>query len=209
MISLRAAGSMPGLDRVTRPAPVRAAASAHSDRRPSIPGLPATTRTAPFHLCASTAERATRRPRRRRVHEVLGRTRHVESDVGDDDHPTQLSSAPNTSPGFKAWNVTVRVAESTPGQLRRSTRSTPLGMSTASTGGAAPGRHDVGRDPIASEAGAVGGVDHQIARRQHRRPHRRHRSPGPSRPDARGTRRRYVRRCRCCPPPASTLTTRP
>ena len=80
--------------------------------------------------------------------------------------------------------MTVRSAASTPRPASPVSPSTPLGMSTASTG-AAPTR---GRLPLAVEPGAVGGVDHEVGRRQLPAGSRRRRTSGRATP-ARGEQR--------------------
>ena len=77
--------------------------------------------------------------------------------------PASSRPAPSSKPGFNAANVTVRSAASTRVRASPVSPSTPLGMSTASTGASVSG---VGRVVLASEAGAVGGVDHEISGRQ-------------------------------------------
>ncbi len=169
MISLRASGATPGLESATRPAPDRAAASALNRPAPSMPGLPATTLTAPFHLCASVD---------RPGHQAEASDRSTRCCVAlDTSSPMSVTSiaphncrpAPNTRPGLSAWNVTVRSASRTPGPASPVSAFTPLGMSTASTNGRSPGRLDVGSDPVAPESGAVGSIDHEVARGQLRR----------------------------------------
>ena len=50
--------------------------------------------------------------------------------------PARALPGPNSSPGFSAANVTVRVAASTVAGAAPVSASTPLGMSTASTAAA-------------------------------------------------------------------------
>ena len=101
---------------------------------------------------AATCRGRCRRPRRRRPARVPGGEQEAGLEGGERD-----------GAGSPAR---------TPGPAAPVSPSTPLGMSTASTG-APPG---VGRRPRAAEAGAVGGVDDEVGRRQRRRARRRRRS---------------------------------
>ncbi len=169
MTSLRASGSMPGLDSVTRPAPDRAAASAHSRPAPSMPGLPATTRTAPFHLWASPD---------RCGHQAATSADSTRCWVAVD--TSSPMSTTRTSPASR------RPAPEHQAGLQRLERDRAIGGEHAGAGLAGQGvdatrdvdrehertvatrRLDVGGDPVAAEAGAVRGVDHQVAPWQRR-----------------------------------------
>ena len=164
---------------------------------PVIPADPATTSTAACHLwlavdagaaatsrTSAAVDQARRRARRRR-----GRCRRPP--------PVPASDRPGSStrPGLSAAKVTVRLAGSARPCAAPVRPSTPLGMSTASTG-APTGRGGV----LAAEAGAVGGVHHEVGGREPRRRVARRRRPrtrAPRMPQAAG--RGTDRRPRCSP----------
>ncbi len=157
----------PGDDTATRPAPQRAAPRAASPAAPSMPGLPATMRTAVDHLWASTGRCGATTPRRRRRRRGGWWRRDTSSPMSTTStSPDRDGPSPNSRPGLSAWKVTVRSAASTAPACPPVDASRPLGMSTASTGPPADRRWRprlAARCPI---AGAVGGVDHQVAGRQ-------------------------------------------
>ncbi len=99
-----------------------------------MPGEPATTHTAACHLWVSagraghqsaTSWSSTRWARVALTSRPMSATSRS---------PVRVAPDPNRRPGLRAAKVTVRSAEPTPGPAWPVRPSTPLGMSTASTG---------------------------------------------------------------------------
>ena len=161
-ISLRVSASQARARQHDQARAARAAAAAASSAAPSIPALPATTRTAPIHLWASTA---------RTGHQPATSARSTRyCSASETSSPmSTISTSPATrrrrrraSPGLSAWNVTVRSAGRTPGPHAPVKR--------VDAGRDVDGKHrgvaDVGGGPLAAEAGAERGVDHEVRRRK-------------------------------------------
>ena len=172
---------------------VRCAPAAASAAAPGIVRLPAMIRTAACHLWLSAnaaAATPTRRrpagggraPRRRRGRCRPSRARRPVHCPGEQQARLQTRrSSPcdrraSTRPG--GTRQPVDPARDVDGEHRRSA--------------------DVGGAPGAVEAGAVRGVDHEIAVRQYGGT-RGAGSPAPARHDRRAAGPRHDRRCRCCP----------
>ncbi len=126
--------STPGDATRTIPAPARCAARAARWAAPVIPREPAATTTAARHLWASAWRGGT--------HAATSARSTTPARARDTSRPMSASTTSpasarpgwNTSPGLSAANVTVRTASTAPPGAAPVSPSTPLGMSTASTG---------------------------------------------------------------------------
>ena len=154
--------------RATPPAPSRRRPAGRpglpGGRPRSCPASPAATTTAARHLWASAPAGAAPTPATSAgLDHARAGPRHVEADVGQHHLAGQRPARVEQQPGLER-----RERDRADGLGPRPTGaapvspSTPLGMSTASTGAPA----GVGRPVLAPEAGAVGGVDHQVAGRE-------------------------------------------
>ena len=169
--------------RASRRAPCRrrraAPPAAAARRRPVIAALPATTRTARAHLCALSRAAATTRRRRRLRRAWAVRRRRCRARCRRPRLAGQIATRrEEQQPGLQRGERHRAIGRQHAARRRPVAPSTPLGMSTASTG-ASPtsgGRH------VAVEAGAERGVDHEVGRRQPGGQSRRVERPAPRRP---------------------------
>ena len=128
--------TMPGEATCTIPAPDRIAAALHKLAAPIIPELPATAYNAAFHLCESNGRCGTHCETSLRSTSLISTLpipRLIPISTSSTS-PHKARPAPNSNPGFKATNVTVRVACQVSGAARPVSPSIPLGISTAKTG---------------------------------------------------------------------------
>ena len=123
----------PGLDSDTIPLPARIAATDANDAAPVIPGLPATTRTARDHLWASADGVATSAATSAALDDV-GPGRRVEADVDDLDVAGEAFAGAEQQARLEGGERHRAAAGEHARPASPVSPSTPLGMSTASTG---------------------------------------------------------------------------
>ena len=177
----------------------------HSTADPSMPTEPAATPSAVLHLCDCRGRAGSRAAMSA---SSISAAAGVPGPIADVGHrppsPLRRGPVPWSSPGFEAAKVTVWVARTAPRRCRTGVGVDARGHVDGQDRAPAGHRRGV---VGAVEPGAVGAVDHQVARRRAGRGgvgRVEHGHPAPR--AGTGTRRPRGRRPRCCPcrPPPST-----
>ena len=195
----------PGEPRWTMPAPARWAAAAASRAAPVIPADPATTSRAACHLWLVGRRGRAATCARRRPHQARGGLAEVEADVGHHHRPRQRSS------GLEQ-EARLRAPQRSPCGWRGAPGRAPLPSGRRRRSGCrprAPAPSTAGRGVLTVEAGAVGGVHHQVGGREPRRRVARRRRPRREPPACRRRRAAARPSAPLLPLPASTTTRRP